>query len=155
MTEQPPFDPNAAGQQAQQQAQQQPQQPQGQPVPPQGWTPPPGYGYPAPTAPTPGSATSALILGILSLIMCGLFTGIPAIFVGRNAIREIDASNGQLGGRSTANAGYILGIVGTAISAIGIVLFGVLLVFGLIFASNIDNCTFTDNGDNSSSLHCD
>lgn len=140
MTEQPPpYDPNAQGQQPPQGwAPQQPQQP--------GWTPPPGYGYPAPAPQTPGSATTALILGILGLVMCGIFTSLPAIFVGRNAMKEIDASNGQLGGRSTANAGYILGIVGTIVWGLGLLVLGALLVFGLLAADSID-CTSTNSGD--------
>src|SRR5262245_25951062 len=56
------------------------------------------------------SATTAFVLGILSLLFCGIFTGIPAIVLGRRARREIDASGGQLGGRGTATAGLVTGL---------------------------------------------
>lgn len=64
--------------------------------------------------------TWALVLGILSIVCCGLFTGIPAIFVGRaseKAQAEGLANNGNLG-----KIGFILGIIGTALSLVGVVL---------------------------------
>ena len=120
-----------AQQPAQQQwGQQQPAQQQwGQQQPAQ-WTPP---GPVAP--PTPGSATAALVLGILSIVMClGLFTGIPAMVVGRNAKREIEASGGRLGGEGVANAGFITGLIGTLLSVLGL-LFFVLIIVGIAGSS--------------------
>lgn len=95
--------------------------------------PPPAYGqqpqfgqpHGAPAAVTGNKATWALVLGILSLVCCGLFTGIPAIIMGKNAKAELEAA-GQSG--STANIGMILGIVGTALSVLGLLFF--LLVAG-------------------------
>jgi hypothetical protein len=89
--------------------------------------PPPQYGAPQPPyggAPAPNHprATLTLILGILSIPCCGLFTGIPAIILGRGALQEIDANPGQYGGRGLVNAGYICGIIGTALSVLGIIL---------------------------------
>jgi len=89
--------------------------------------PPPQYGAPQPPyggAPAPNHprATLILILGILSIPCCGLFTGIPAIILGRTALSEIDANPGQYGGRGQVNAGYICGIVGTVLSVIGIII---------------------------------
>lgn len=85
--------------------------------------PPPQYGAPPPGAPAPNHPRSTLILvlGILSIPCCGLFTGIPAIILGRRALAEIDAAPGQYGGRGQVNAGYICGIVGTVLSVIGII----------------------------------
>ncbi|WP_291382394.1 DUF4190 domain-containing protein [Demequina sp.] len=59
----------------------------------------------------------ALVLGILSILCCGLFTGIPAIILGNNskkAAAEGRATNGTLG-----NVGFILGIVGTVLGTVG------------------------------------
>ena len=87
--------------------------------------PPPQYGAPVPPstpAPNHPRATLILVLGILSIPCCGLFTGIPAIILGRNALAEIDAAPGQFGGRGQVNAGYICGIVGTVLSVIGIII---------------------------------
>jgi hypothetical protein len=58
-------------------------------------------------------AKNAFWLGLLSLFCCGLLTGIPAIFVGAQALSDIEASRGRLIGRGTAWVGIILGIIGT------------------------------------------
>lgn len=95
----------------------------GQPYPGQQPYTPPQYGTPQPGNPygeqsvAPREhqrATLIMILGILSIPCCGLFTGIPAIIMGRMALQEIDASGGAIGGRSKVNAGFICGIIGTA-----------------------------------------
>lgn len=55
----------------------------------------------------------ALVLGIVSILCCGLFAGIPAIILGLNSKKAQAqglATNGSLG-----NAGFILGIIGTVI----------------------------------------
>jgi hypothetical protein len=102
--------------------------------PPMG--PPPPYGMYAPPPPTPSSAVWALVLGILSLVMCGFLTGIPAIIVGRSAMREVDAAQGRLGGRGVAQGGFITGIIGTALSALGLVLVILLIVIGALVGSS-------------------
>ena len=122
MTEERPQDPSSY-----------PQQPA--PPPPNA---PPGYGYPyQPPPPTPSNANTALILGILSLCGCTFFTGIPAIVIGRNAMREIDASQGRLGGRSTANAGMVTGIIGTVLGVLGVMLTVAIFVIGGLVADNV------------------
>ena len=55
--------------------------------------------------------TRIMTLSPLLFSISGLFTGIPAMIVGRNAKREIAASGGQLGGEGVANAGFITGHV--------------------------------------------
>ncbi len=128
----------------------QPQQPQyGQPYPqtpppPPAWQPPPGqpYAY-QPPPPAPGSATTALILGIVGVVMCPLVASIPAWIIGRNSVREIDASQGQLGGRSTAQAGYVLGIIGTALGALGILAFLGIFAIGAMVTNELDDCSQT------------
>jgi hypothetical protein len=85
--------------------------------------PPPSYGGPVPGA-MPGNhprATLILVLGILSIPCCGLFTGIPAIILGNTAKKEIAASGGTIGGSGAVNGGYICGIIGTVLSIIGII----------------------------------
>lgn len=71
----------------------------------------------------------ALILGILGLVCCGIFTAVPAIILGNNAKKEIEASGGTQSGQGMAQAGFILGIVGTVLS----VLLGVF--YALTFAT--------------------
>ncbi|PKQ14536.1 MAG: hypothetical protein CVT68_11375 [Actinobacteria bacterium HGW-Actinobacteria-8] len=61
----------------------------------------------------------ALVLGILSIVCCGLFTGIPAIILGNNskkAAAEGRSTNGSLG-----NVGFILGIIGTVLGTLGLI----------------------------------
>jgi hypothetical protein len=113
------------------------------------------YGYPAPPPrQTASGAVTALVLGILGLVMCGPFTAVPAIIVGRNATREIDASHGQLEGRSMAQAGFILGIVGTVVGALAFLFVVVVFVFGGVIASSFeDSCTTVESG-TSTSIQC-
>lgn len=87
--------------------------------------PPPPLGAPM-GAPFGGSTEKnklgvwALVLGILSILCCGFFTGIPAIILGMNskkAAAQGQATNGTLG-----NVGFILGIIGSVLGVIGIIL---------------------------------
>lgn len=122
-----------------------PQQGYGQPgyPPQQGYAAPyaygqPGYGYAM--APTHSSATTSLVLGLVGLIgglLCGLgfFVSPFAIVVGRKTIREIDASNGQLGGRSNAKAGLVLGIVGSVILVLGVLAVVLIIIAGIAGSS--------------------
>lgn len=95
-------------------------QPYGSPqygAPQQGGNP---YGAPVPQ--DHQRATLVMVLGIISIVFCGLVTGIPAIIMGRQALTQIDASGGALSGRGKVMAGFICGIIGTAWSVIGIII---------------------------------
>jgi hypothetical protein len=65
----------------------------------------------------------ALILGILGLVCCGIFTAVPALILGNNAKKEIAASGGTQSGEGMAQAGFILGIVGTVLSVLGVLFY--------------------------------
>ena len=88
------------------------------------------YGYPpyagfTPPRPDHPQSTLSLILGIVGLVFgfgCGLgFLVSPfAWALGRNAVREVRASHGHLGGEGTARAGMILGIIGTVLLVLAI-----------------------------------
>jgi hypothetical protein len=60
-------------------------------------------------------ARNALTLGLLSLLL-GVLTGIPAVWVGRKALKHINAADGALRGRWAAWTGIVLGCVGVAIT---------------------------------------
>ena len=84
-----------------------------------GSTPAYGYGYAAPPANHP-SAQTAMVLGIVGLVgffFCGITLVLSpfAWRMGARARREIDASNGTLGGRDTATVGFVTGIIGSVI----------------------------------------
>lgn len=114
------------------------QNPQG--VPDYGATPPPpppGSFPPAPGGygPAPVNSQKALwsmILGILSIVCCGFFTGIPAIILGNQAKREIAASGGAQTGDGMAKAGVITGIIGSVLFVLAGVLYGILFATGAL-----------------------
>ena len=88
-------------------------------------------------APDHPQTTTILILGILGLAVCGVL-GPFAWSMGNKALREIDASEGQIGGRDTVNVGRILGLVGTIIlgvSVLVLVFVFVVAVIGIYSAS--------------------
>ena len=70
-----------------------------------------------------------MVLGIVGLVACGFLAGIPAIILGRQAQREIDASNGWLTGRGMATAGVVMGWIEVGLAILAIVI--VVLVFAL------------------------
>jgi len=90
------------------------------------------YGGAYVQAPDHPQSTTVLVLGILSLVLCQIL-GPFAWVMGNRVVREIDASNGSLGGRSGANAGRICGIIATVLFVLAIV--GVALVLVVAIAS--------------------
>jgi hypothetical protein len=68
------------------------------------------------------------VLGILGVVLCQVIS--PFAWVtGKRTLSEIDASQGRLGGRGQAQAGYILGIVGTVLLGLGV---AILVVYGIV-----------------------
>lgn len=113
----------------------------GTPPPPSGGPSgqqPPYGGQPAPTH---GSATTALVLGILSLVICAPL-GIPAFIIGRRAEREILASQGALSGEGLARAGWITGLIGMILLALSIL----ALILVLVLASVSTDSSFNSSG---------
>ena len=95
--------------------------------------PPPSY-QPAPNHP---QAMTVLIIGILGLVLCQLL-GPFAWTMGNRVVAEIDASGGAYAGRDQANIGRILGIVGTALLALSIlVVIFAFVVFGLAATTSV------------------
>jgi hypothetical protein len=125
---QPPYEPGQPPYQSGQPYQGGYQQPYGNS--PYGGQPYQG-GYPVqPLRPTSSKATVSLILGIVGLVFCGLFLGIPAIIVGRQAKAEIKASQGQLDGGGLATAGIVTGALATAWSLLAVLLVAGIFIFG-------------------------
>jgi hypothetical protein len=87
--------------------------------------------------PEQSQATTILVLGILSIVCCGLL-GIAAWIMGNNELKAIDEGRRPPENRGSANAGRICGIVGVALSAIGII-FGILAIAGSLTMPFIDN----------------
>lgn len=112
------------------------QQPYGAQPPPGGGYPPYGYGYGFQPVPKQSNATTAMVLGIIALaggMVCYLpiLTAPFAWFLGAKAVREIDESGGRLGGRSEANAGKIMGIIGTVLLVLGLLALAGIIAIGV------------------------
>lgn len=79
-----------------------------------------------------------LVLGILSLVLCGLFTGIPAWIMGKGDLIKIRGGTMDPEGEGSTKAGMICGIISCTITAVTLVIF-ILLIFvggGLAALSN-------------------
>jgi predicted acyltransferase len=89
---------------------------------------PGGYAQPQ----TNQKAMWSMILGIVGLVCCGLFAGIPALILGNLAKKEINASGGAQTGGGMATAGVILGIIAIVWSIIS----GILFATGVVTFNN-------------------
>jgi len=72
-----------------------------------------------------------MVLGILGLVICSIWAPF-AWSIGGKAVKEIDASGGAYGGRGQAQAGYIMGIIGTVILGLSVVGGVIWLIFVVI-----------------------
>jgi Domain of unknown function (DUF4190) len=140
-TPQDPQQPEQPGYWEQQQAQQgwgqpHPTQAYQQPYQQQYQQPYPPQGYPVAYAPEHPKATTALVLGILGVVLCQVLAPF-AWRIGKRTRDEIDASQGRLAGRGSAQAGYILGIVGTVL--LGFVVLYLVFVVGLVVVGGLSS----------------
>lgn len=98
-----------------------------------GFTPPPP---PPPPSGQTGSASTnailALVLGILSFIMCPIILAIAAWIMGKNELKAIDNKQSPEEGRTFAKIGMWLGIINIILSIIGMLIFGLLLALGML-----------------------
>lgn len=99
--------------------------------------PPPAYQPPPANHP---QATTVLVLGILGLVLCQVI-GPFAWTMGNRVVADIDASGGTVGGRDTANAGRICGIIGTVLLGVTVL----VLLVGL-FALGFSAATVSTTG---------
>ncbi len=80
-------------------------------------------------------STTALVLGLVGLIG-GCLCGLPLLVspfawaISARVKREIAASHGQLGGEGNAQAGFIMGIIGTALLVVAVIAVIGLLAVG-------------------------
>lgn len=70
--------------------------------------------------PESSQATTILVLGIIGIVLCQIL-GPIAWVMGNNELAAIDAGRRAPENRGTANAGRILGIIGTVLLALGII----------------------------------
>jgi len=80
-----------------------------------------GYAYPKNSL-----AVWSLVLAILGMVLlCGLFTGIPAVIIGNNAKRAVAAGEANNGGLATA--GVVVGWIAIALSVIVVAVVALLV----------------------------
>ena len=102
--------------------------------------------------PTHPSATTSMVLGIIGLVSIAVCAGFllivsPVAWVlGAKAVREIDSSPGRYGGRDRAQAGKILGIIGSVLLVLGVL--AIILVVVLVANSDPTGPTPTYNNQN-------
>lgn len=94
--------------------------------------PPPYEGGGHTPAQSNQKAMWSMILGILSIVACGILAGLPALILGSSARKEIEASGGAQTGAGMAKAGVILGWISVVLT----ILFVLLVVAG-VFAFNV------------------
>ena len=80
----------------------------------------------------PHRGTLILILGILGIVCCGIFTAIPAWIMGSSDLKEMDAGTMDPAGRGNTNAGKICGMIGCILTVVGIVVQLILVVLGSV-----------------------
>ncbi len=85
--------------------------------------------------PEQSQATTILVMGILGLVLCQVLAPFAWV-MGNRELAAIDSGLRSPENRSTANAGKILGIIGTVFLGLGVIV-GILLVVALAgFAIN-------------------
>lgn len=114
------------------------------PTPPPGGYGPPGYGPPGygPAGYGMGGypmehpqGTTVLVLGVLSLVVCGVL-GPVAWTMGNTALKQINANPGAYTNRGNVQTGRICGMISTALLAIGILAFVLLIAVGMASSSS-------------------
>ncbi len=72
-------------------------------------------GGPAQVPVTNGLAIASLVLGI-SIVLVGVFSGVPAVICGHMALAQIQKDPVRVGGRGMAIAGLVLGYISIAMT---------------------------------------
>ena len=79
----------------------------------------------------PHRGTLILVLGILSIVFCGIFTAIPAWIMGNTDLAEMNAGTMDSSGRGLTNAGRIMGMIIGILSILAIILGSGIMVLGV------------------------
>ncbi len=92
---------------------------------------------------TVGQATASMVLGILSLIMFGLLTAVPAVICGHIARGKIKKNPAELTGEGSALAGLIMGYVSIGLHVL-LVPFILAAVAIPLMSGNMDRAMATE-----------
>lgn len=80
--------------------------------------------------PEQSQATTALVLGILGLVLCQILAPF-AWYIGNKEVDAIDAGRRPPENRGTGNAGRILGIIGSVLLILGLLVGALILFLGI------------------------
>lgn len=73
----------------------------------------------------------SLILGILSIFLLGFLSGIPAMILAKHEEDEIRQGRSPVAGEMLAKLGFWLGLIGTILSGLTVLIIIFLIFFGL------------------------
>jgi len=79
----------------------------------------------------PINGTMILVFGILGIVCCGILAPIAWV-MGNNALKTIDAGQGDPSQRQTVVVGRILGIIGTVLIVLGILFYAVAIGMAIV-----------------------
>jgi hypothetical protein len=102
----------------------------------------PAVPSPYPIQPKEPQATTALVLGIVGVaggMMCYLpiLVSPVALYFGRKSLNAIKQQP-HLGGRGEAMAGFVLGIIGTCLIALMLLIIGAFAVWAISYPAEFD-----------------
>ncbi len=107
--------------------------------------PPPAYGNPQQPRPQSSSdAVVALVLAILSWVVCPVVMAIVALVFASKAKKVVEASNGWVEGSGMITAAKIIAWLNIIGGVLGLVFFIIVMV---VAAASTDTTTFTDTTD--------
>jgi uncharacterized membrane protein YjgN (DUF898 family) len=106
--------------------------------PNQSWTPPPPSPPPSPPPASSSQAITALVLGILGIVCCGLLAPI-AWYMGNQELQAIRQGRAPATGEGLAKAGQILGIIGTVLLVLTVI--WIFFMGGMAFLSAMTGST--------------
>lgn len=73
-----------------------------------------------------------LILGILSFVLCGIISAIPAWIMGNSDLKDMEAGTMDPSGRGMTQAGKILGMIAVILTILGVLVFVALMALGIL-----------------------
>jgi len=79
----------------------------------------------------PHRGTLILVLGILSLVMCGIFTGIPAWVMGNSDLAAMRRGEMDPSGEGTTQAGRICGMISCILWIAGCLIYALIFVIAI------------------------
>lgn len=100
------------------------------PPPPPPPPPPVGGGY-SNQGKASSSAIWALVLGIASWVLCGIFAAIPAWIIGKKELNAIAQGRSSDAGKTMAQIGMWLGIIQVILGILAIIVIIIMIVAGV------------------------